>query len=173
MIIFINGSINSGKSTVANILYKKLPNFALVEVDVFHKMIDWMPISKSVPINLENAIFVIENFAKNGIGSIVPYPLSQKNYDYIMSELKELNEKIYVFTLSPKLDKALINRGERELTNEEKDRIKYHYDIGIHAPTFGETIDNSEQKPEETAEIILDRMKLSKNKLWKKFIQKN
>lgn len=78
MIIFINGSINSGKTTVAKILFKELPNFALVEIDAFHKMINWMPISQSVSVNLENAVSVIKNFAKKGISSIVPYPLSQK-----------------------------------------------------------------------------------------------
>ena len=160
MIIFINGSINSGKSTVAKILFKELPNFALVEIDAFHEMINWMPTNKAVPINLENAVFAIKNFAKKGIGSIVPYPLSQKNYDYMMGELKDVDTKIYVFTLAPKLDKALTNRGERELTKEEKDRIKYHYDIGIHAPNFGEIIDNSEQSPEETAKVILEKIKL-------------
>lgn len=159
MIIFINGSINSGKTTVAKILFKELPNFALVEIDAFHEMINWMPISQSVPINLENAVSVIKNFKKKGIGVIVPYPLSQKNYDYMMDELKDVDTKIYVFTLSPKLDKALTNRGERELTNEEKDRIKYHYDIRIHAPKFGEVIDNSEQTPGETAKLILDKIK--------------
>jgi len=160
MIIFINGSINSGKSTVAKILVKELPNFALVEIDVFHEMINWIPIDKAVSINLENAVFAIKNFAKKGIGSIVPYPLSQKNYDYMMGELNDVDTKIYVFTLSPKLDRVLTNRGERELTNEEKDRIKYHYDIGINTPNFGEVIDNSEQTPEETAKIILDKIKI-------------
>ena len=161
MIIFINGSINSGKTTVAKILFKELSNFTLVEIDAFHEMINWMPISQAVPINLENAVFAIKNFARKGINSIVPYPLSQKNYDYMMGELKAVNTKIYVFTLSPKFDKALTNRGERKLTNEEKDRIKYHYEIGIHAPNFGEIIDNSEQSPEETAKVILDKIKIA------------
>jgi len=44
MIIFINGSINAGKSTVAKMLAEKIPNTALVEIDVFHEMIEWMPI---------------------------------------------------------------------------------------------------------------------------------
>lgn len=159
MIIFINGSINAGKSTVAKILMKELPNTALIEIDVFHDMINWMPIDKSVPINLENAVSVIKNFVKRGLGVIIPYPLSQKDYDYMTSELKEVNVKIYFFTLAPKLEKVLTNRGTRELDSWEKDRIRYHYDIGIHAPNFGEVIDNSEQSPEETANIILEKIK--------------
>jgi len=160
MIIFINGSINSGKSTISKILAKELPNVALIEIDVLREMINCMPLEKAIPINLENAISLIKNFSRKGMDVIVVYPLSQKNYDYMMGELKDVDDKIYVFTLSPKLDKALTNRGERELTSEEKDRIKYHYDIGIHTPDFGEIIDNSEQSPGETAKVILDKIKL-------------
>jgi len=158
MIIFINGSINSGKTTVARILTKELADFALVEIDALHEMISWMPIDKAVPINLENAVSVIKNFTKRGLSVVVPYPLSQKNYDYIMGEINDLDTKMHVFTLAPKLEKALTNRGTRELAEWETDRIKHHYEIGIHAPNFGEVIDNSEQTPEETAKIILDKI---------------
>jgi len=155
MIIFLNGSINAGKSTVAKLLAKELPNTALVEIDAFHEMINWMPIDQSILLNLENAVSVITNFAKRNLNVIIPYPLSQKNYDYLMENLKDLNTAIHVFTLAPQLEKALNNRGARELSDWEKERIKHHYNIGIQNPAFGEIIDNSEQTPEETANLIL------------------
>ncbi len=158
MIIFLNGPINAGKTTVAKILAKKLSNVALVEIDAFHDMIKWMPIDQAVPINLRNAVSVIRNFSKSGLSVIVPYPLSEKNHDHVMGELKDLDAKIYVFTLAPKLEKVLINRGTRDLDDWERDRIKHHYDIGIHSPSFGEVIDNSEQTPEQTAEYILAKI---------------
>ena len=158
MIILINGSINAGKTTVARILAKKILNVALVEVDVIRNMIKWMTIGESVPINLENAISATRNFTKRGLNVIVPYPLSQKNYDYVLGGLKDLDTKIYTFTLAPKIEKALTNRGARELDDSERERIKYHYKIGIHTLVFGEVIDNSEQTPEETAEIILSKI---------------
>lgn len=158
MIIFINGSINAGKTTIAKILANKLSNSALLEIDVFHTMIEWMPIDQAVPINLENAISVIKNFSNRGLNVIVPYPVSQKNYDYIMNCLKDIDTNIYFFTLSPKIEKTLTNRGTRELNDWERERIKHHYDIGINSPSFGEIIDNSEQTPEETTEIILSKI---------------
>jgi chloramphenicol 3-O-phosphotransferase len=158
MIIFLNGTINAGKTTVAKILVSKLPNTALVEIDALREMIDWMPIDKAVPINLENAVSVIKNFSKHSINSIVPYPLTEKNYTYISHELADLKDTIKVFTLSPNMEKALTNRGTRELSPEEKDRVKYLYSIGIHEPSFGETIDNSNQTPEETADYILQKI---------------
>lgn len=160
MIIFINGSINSGKSTISKILAKELPNVALIEIDVLREMINCMPLEKAIPINIDNAVSLIENFSRKGLDVIVVYPLSQKNYDYIISKIKDLNQQIYCFTLSPKLEKALSNRGTRDLNEWEMERIKHHYEIGIHTPAFGKIIDNSEQSPEETTKIILDKIKL-------------
>jgi len=155
MILFINGSINSGKTTVARMLTEKISNSALLEIDVLRNMIAWMPLEKTLPINFDNAISLIRNFVASGLNVVIPYPLSRENYDYIVGALSEINSKIYVFTLAPKLEKALTNRGSRELDNQEKERIKYHYEIGIHNPSFGEIIDNSEQTPEETVDRII------------------
>ena len=76
----------------------------------------------------------------------------------MMSGLKDLEIDIHIFTLAPKLEKVLGNRGTRELTDQEKERIKHHYDIGIPNPTFGEIIDNSNQTPQETADYILSKI---------------
>ncbi len=155
MIIFINGSINSGKTTISKMLAEKIGKIARIEVDDIRNFISWMPIMEAIPINLENTVLLIKNFLKNNIDVIVPYPLSRKNYDKIMEELKEYKDSIYVFTLSPKLDVVLKNRGSRELSDFDRDRIKYHYSIGIPSPDFGYIIDNSEDVPEETVGKIL------------------
>ena len=158
MIIFLNGSINAGKTTIAQILAKHIPNTALVEIDAFHEMISWMPIEQSIAINLENAISVIKNFLHKDLNVIVPYPLSQKNYKYMMDALKDTKTKIHVFTLAPTLEKALTDRGTRKLNDWERQRIQHQYKIGIPQPSFGEIIDNSELAPEETARIILAKI---------------
>jgi hypothetical protein len=159
MILFLNGSINSGKSTVAKLLAAKIQNSAVIEIDAFREMIDWMPIDQAIPINLENAALVIKNFTRHDISCIVPYPLSQKNYEYMMANLSEPGVDIRFITLAPPLAEALKNRsGKRELTTWERERIKHHYSIGIHAPSFGEIIDNSGQTPEETAKMILEKI---------------
>jgi len=124
-----------------------------VEIDVLREMIEWMPIDQAVPINLENAIAVIRNFTKHGISCIIPYPLSQKNYEFVTSGLSDLGMPMFFFTLAPSLEKALSDQGERKLNERERERIKYHYSIGIHAPSFGTIIDNSDQTPEETAKV--------------------
>jgi hypothetical protein len=139
-------------------LAKRINNAALVEIDVFRDMIEWMPIDQAVPINLKNTVLVIKNFIKNGLNAIVPYPLSQKNYDYLSKELAGAESDIYFFTLAPKLDKVLTDRGGRKLNDWERNRIEYHYKIGIQKPLFGEILDNTEQSPEETANLIYSRI---------------
>ena len=160
MIIFINGSINSGKTTIAKILVKEFLKTAHIEVDALRRFIKWMPLEESIPINLENTVSIIKNFIKRGINVVVTYPISQMNYDFLINNLKDLNEKIYVFTLNPKQDIVLTKRGTRALTNKEKERVRYHYKIEINNPSFGEVIDNSNQSPEETVKIILDSIGL-------------
>lgn len=155
MIIFINGSINSGKTTVSNILAQRLGNTAIVEIDSFRAMIEWMPLDKAIPLNLENAVSTIKNFLKHEIDVIVPYPLSEKNYQYFLTNLDDFRNDIRVFTLSPQLEVTLTDRGARILTEWEMERIKHHYAIGINNPSFGEVIDNTNQSPEETVTQII------------------
>lgn len=153
MIIFISGSINAGKSTVARILASKIPNTANVEIDNLHDFIHWLEIDKAVPINLENAVLVINNFAKHGFNVVVPYPLSQKNYEYLKRELGD--NELYFFTLSPDIKKAQSDTKDRTLTQWERNRIQHHYNIGIAKPAFGKIIDNTNQTPDETVEEII------------------
>ncbi len=157
MIIFINGSINSGKSTVSKIIADKLGNTAVIEIDDLRNFIEWMPLDMAIPINLENALALIGVFINKGLNVIIPYPLSKNNYDYFIKNLHDIDD-IKVFTLSPNLETALMNRGSRELDDWEKDRIKYHYEIGINKPDFGVIIDNSNENPEQTVEKILDKL---------------
>lgn len=164
MIIFINGSINSGKSTVAKLLAEKIGKVAVVEIDALREFINWLPSDEAIPINLKNAVSVIKNFLKDGINVIVPYPLSKDNYEFFVNNLNEYKESIYVFTLNPKLEVALKNRGSRELSDFEKKRIQYHYSIDIHNPDFGIIIDNSNETPEETRDKIFQNLRIN-NKL--------
>ena len=161
MILWLNGSINSGKTTVAKILSKELNNTAYIEIDVFHEFIHWKPIQESVQLNIKNAIGVIKNFLDEDIDVIVSYPLSQKNYQFVMAELDQYKDQLHVVTLAPTLADALTNRGTRELDEWEVERIKHHYEIGIPSPSFGDVIDNSGQTPDETAKAVLEFVKVS------------
>jgi len=75
MIIILNGSINSGKTTVAKILWKKIPDTAFIEVDKLREFIDWMDGDKAFPLSIENAILIMKNFVEKGLNVIFTYPI--------------------------------------------------------------------------------------------------
>ncbi len=154
MIIFLSGSINSGKTTIANLLVKAIPRTSHIEVDDLRAMVSWMPLEESIPLNLKNALSLTLNFIKEEMNVIITYPLSRDEYEYFNKNLP-LDIQRFFFTLNPRLDHALTNRGDRELTEWEVERIKYHYKTGVNDPGFGITIDNTMQTPEETLNDIL------------------
>jgi len=153
MIIFISGSINAGKSTIAKLLAEKIPQTANIEIDALRDFIPWLELEKAVPINLENAILLIQNFTKHGYNVVVPYPISQKNYEYVTREL--WGGDVVFITLSPDIKKALSDNPNRVLDEWERNRIQHHYTIWIATPTFGKIFDTTNQTPEETVEEIL------------------
>lgn len=154
VVVFISGSINSGKTTTAKLLQSKLPNTAHIEVDDLRAMIDWMPLEESIPLNLQNALSVTMNFLKENISVIISYPVSKEEFEFFNKHLP-LDTDRFFFSLNPRIDYALKNRGERELSEWEVERIKYHYSMGVNSPGFGITIDNTMQSPEETVSDIL------------------
>lgn len=154
MVIFISGSINSGKTTTAKLLKKKFKNTAHIEVDDLNAMIDWLPLEESIPINLENTLSLTLNFIEKDFNVIISYPLSKKEYEYFNKNLP-LEVERFFFTLNPRLDYALSNRGERELNEWEVERIRYHYKTCVNNPGFGITIDNTMHTPEETVSEML------------------
>jgi len=160
MIIFINGSINSGKSTIGKLLIKSLPNTALVEFDSIRAMFEWMPLEKAISITIDLGINLIKDFVKHNMSVVVPYPTSEQGYKLITERLSDLNQKIYFFTLAPKLEEILKDRGTRKLNEWEEGRIKHHYNIGIHNPSFGIIVDNTKQTPEETVKEILTKINI-------------
>lgn len=155
MILLLNGTINSGKSTISQLLQEQLPNTAVVEIDSLRAFVSWMPLEQAIPLNLKNAVSVINNFVAEGLNVIVPYPLSQQNYDFLMEHLEADPARIHAITLSPRLETVLQDRGNRPLTEWETQRIQHHYQSGMNTPAFGQIIDNSEQTPQETVQQIL------------------
>lgn len=158
MIIFINGSINSGKTTIARILKERVPRTAHVEG--LRQFIDWMSTEESTPFNVKNITSLIKNFSEGGLNVVVSYPISESDFHKVKREIEDLDPDVYAFTLRPRLEVAIKNRGERQLTKEEVAQIRRAYEQGVQDSTYGIEIDNSEETPEETAQRILGTLGL-------------
>ncbi len=153
MIIFLSGSINSGKTTIGKLLKTKFPNTAHID-DELHNMVDWLPLEEAIALHIKNTLSLTLNFLEKDFNVIISYPLSKVEYEYFNRNLP-LDTERFFFTLNPRLDYALTNRGTRELTEWETERIKFHYQTGINNPGFGITLDNTMNTPAETVIEIL------------------
>lgn len=154
MILFLNGSSNAGKTTVARTLSEHIPRSTIVEIDQVIASFETLSPKSRLDNGIEQGLRLIKQSHESGFHVIVPFPLSQAHYSYFTSRLQTA-AKLLFFTLDPSLPTALSNRGTRELTFSERDRIIRYYEKNLHRPTFGITIDTSRQTTEQTVAIIL------------------
>ncbi len=158
MVIFISGSINSGKTTTGRALAKKL-NAKFMDIDDVNDRIPNFDLSKDISKGIALAVEDINKLTESGHSVVVSYVIGKEDYYQIIDSLKDKNT-IFV-TLAPRIDVAQSNRGNRELTEWEVNRVKHHYDTGIANPDFGKVINNSAISLEETVEKILLTIKES------------
>lgn len=101
--IWISGSINSGKSTVAKILSKEL-KMAVIELDVFSEFVEnFLSFEGYVKLNWEIIPKILEFYNSKNISVICIYPVSEKKF----SEQKSFLENFQIFALDPGLEIAL------------------------------------------------------------------
>jgi hypothetical protein len=154
-VLFLNGCINSGKTTVARKLKADVNNLAHVEVDDLQRFISWMPIEQSIRLNLDNAAKITETFVGAGIDVVISYPLSKPNYDYLLTKLGSVEAEFIPITLFTSMENAKQNRGDRNLEEWELRRIEWMYANGLANPGFGQLIDNSRLSIDATVASII------------------
>ena len=153
-VIYINGSINSGKSTIGRLLAGALPNTIHIEVDDLRHFADCLSLSEAVPYCHEDTMTLTRSWLSRGFNVVVSWPVSQRGYAVFEGEMARIGAPIHMVTLRPSLQVALSDRGRRQLSEGERDRIREQYQSPHIDPGLGEVIDSSCQTPEETlAEI--------------------
>ena len=154
-VIVISGSINSGKTTTSKRLTEGLANTAHVHGDSLRHFVTWQTLEDAIPVTHQNIISIAKNFLRYGYNVVIDYPFYKEHFESLSSELSGFADSIHAFVMSPPLVVAQSQRGERILSQQEVDRIAYHYQTNLHNPEFGVTVDNSKITLEETVELIL------------------
>ncbi len=155
-IVLINGPVNAGKTTVAQILADKLENCSYYDADQESRKHQ----TKEMPELIECVMrYLTESGLKSAsIGHDVI--LSGVVYEGDFNEMKAAYEAnghdFYTIVLSPSEEVCANDRGDRILSNWERTRIRDMYEKGYQKPDFADyIIDNSEQTPEETAQQVM------------------
>ena len=170
LILNINGPMNSGKSTVSKILVNLLSNATFIEVDEL--MTDEE--EKRLGLSIQDGWAERQKRLNKKLLDfkklhefetvIFAYPISENSYK-TWSSMADENTKFLNITLAPSLEECLKNRGTRELDDWERNRIKEMYEEGYQNRSYSDLIvNNDNQTPEETAEMIKDFVKKTTQK---------
>jgi 2-phosphoglycerate kinase len=153
LLVFISGSMNSGKTTTSSLLAKKI-GATFINIDDLRDTIAEFNIETDFPKVITLASETINNHLADGRDVVANYVLTQNDYNRLTKELQTKDQ--YFITLAPKLEIIQTQRGDRELSEWEMQRIKHHYNIGIASPKFGYIVDNSNLTVEETVDQIME-----------------
>ena len=180
LILNINGPINSGKTTVSKILVNLLPNATFIEVDEL--MSDgeqeklgltlqqgWRERHKRLNAKLQEL-----KQSREFETVIFAYPIADNTYQD-WKALEDEQTHFLNITLAPSLEECLKNRSTRELDAWEKNRIREMYEEGYQNRPYSDfIINNDNQTPQETAEIIKGFIEhaLSPNQQWLHLIER-
>lgn len=130
----------------------------MVNVDDLNDTIPNFSLATDLDKSMDLAIKTINKSLASGRNVVANYVVREKDFNRFKKEI-DTNEQ-YVITLAPRLEVAQSQRGDRELTEWELQRIKYHYDTGIASPNFGYVVDNSDMSAEETASTIINLLNI-------------
>ena len=166
LLLNINGPINAGKTTVAKLLAQQLPGALFIEVDDLLSDEEQeelnLDFKGSIALRLERLDTTLQKLIAEGTHPLVifAYPLSASNHAR-WSALQGHGVQLKYITLAPDLETCLTNRGTRELTAWETNRIQQMYDQGFQKPEHADlVINNTHQTPAETATQIIRHFNL-------------
>ena len=155
-LLWINGSINAGKSTTARLLHQAIEQSVNIEVDAFSAFASQVPVDEKLEFMIEDALQIASHWQQRGFLPIVNGPVYGAELVLMRESSKKLGLVPFLITLSPPKEVAKQNRGERKLTDWERKRIDYHYeDCQITRQGFGHVFDNARLSPEESVAKLL------------------
>ena len=160
LILNINGPMNSGKSTVSKILVNMLSNVNFIEVDELVNDEEQKKLGLSLQQGwrerhkrLSQKLQALKE-SREYETVIFAYPIADNTYQD-WKALEDEQTKFLNITLAPSLEECLKNRGTRELDDWDRNRIREMYEEGYQNRPYSDfIINNDNQTPQETAEII-------------------
>ena len=126
MLIFISGSINSGKTTTAKALAERIGT-AYINVDDLNDTIPNFNLATDLDKSMDLAIQTINNYTAEGKDVVANYVVREKDWKRFEKEIKTTPQ--LVVTLAPRIEVAQSQRGERMLSEWEKSGAKMKDDL--------------------------------------------
>ncbi|WP_156458278.1 nucleoside/nucleotide kinase family protein [Devosia epidermidihirudinis] len=158
LVIVLNGPINSGKSTTGRALASILANAQFVEGDD-HDAPEDASLDVIIATSLRRLTTIIGSTTADVL--VIANPLRQEDYQVLLQAVEARSADLRVVTLSPPVEIALTNRGNRVLETWEIERSREMYAEGYNARAFSDLTITEMTSPSQTAREIVDRLHLS------------
>lgn len=156
-LIWISGPINSGKTTIAELLAKRLHKAVNIELDILCSFETHLDIDKKLHFIIQDAIDLAANWVERDYLPILNWPIYKNEVGFMFEYAKYYRIQPILINLTPEIDIVKKNRGSRNITETELQRIDYMYHIcDINNPQYGYKIDNSILTPDKTIGEILN-----------------
>ncbi len=148
--------MNSGKTTVAQILAEKLEGCSYYDADQESRKHQSAELSELIE---KTMAYLTESGLKSaaiGHDVILSGVVYEQDFDNMKAAYEANGHDFYCIVMAPSAEVCSNDRGDRILSNWERTRIRDMYEKGYQNPEFADYIvDNSTQTPEETAEVVL------------------
>lgn len=150
IVICLNGSINSGKTTIGRALAAALPDAAFIDGD------DHDAYDADFADMLEIAFFRLEReIATAQVAHlIIAYPLRDEDFFRLAAAAAARNSRFFVATLAPPLAVVLADRGARRLSDDERARVREMYDEGYAERAFSHIVIGDTPPPAAIVEAL-------------------
>lgn len=151
-VVHINGPVNSGKSTIGSALARLLAHADFVEGDA-HGAPEHLPREVRWAMAIERIEQRIRTTQCQYL--VVAYPIDESQFFRLEAACRHRSARLLVVTLAPPVETALADRGVRELTGWERDRIIEMYKQGYQSSPFTDIfIDTSRGTVDECVDQI-------------------
>lgn len=153
-VIFVNGPINSGKSTVAKMLAEQIPDAVYLEgAEIVSRK--ELSLSKWIIATIMTGTLKACELAHEGKLAIFAFPLRDNDWKVVSGLCEHAGVDPICVTLDPGIEIALSNRDQRELSEQERQRIEEMYQEGYHQRSFSSlTLNNANESPSQTCKKI-------------------
>jgi hypothetical protein len=160
-VIFINGPINSGKTTIGKLLSEQAPEAVFLDGDEIVSQ-EGLDRAKWIVATVMTGTLRACELAHEGKLPIIAFPLRDSDWKVITGLCNHAGVTPICVTLDPGIEVATRNRGARQLNDQEIQRIEEMYKEGYHERAFSSvTLKNSNQGKQETCDQILSYLRKS------------
>ena len=163
-VVIVSGPTNSGKTTVGDLLARMLPKTVMIEMDAINLILRVLPDGTDAyarwrdPYVIEDLATLAVNWLDRDFDVILPGLFWKSTFEQLSGLIGERlggrQVEFCCLILAPPLEVVLQDPDRRQLSEEMFDFIRGQYDEKLHEPGFGIVIDNQDQTPQETADLI-------------------